>query len=68
MIKFDKLISMVIVLSFVGVVLSPLLTIGMQRNPAANEVMLGMIATAGFLIALALAMGVLVSAAKPNKE
>jgi hypothetical protein len=68
MFKFDKLISMVIVLSLVGVVLTPIIAITIQPRPGAPEFMLGLVATAGFLIAMAIGLGVLVLASKSAKE
>lgn len=69
MFKFEKLISFVVLASLIGAVLAPIAgMVADPRSPKTLNFMLGLVAASGFLIALALAMGVLVSAAKPTKD
>ena len=69
MFKFDKLISFVILAAFVGAVLAPIA--GMVADPKSAKTgnfMLGMVAASGFLVALAVGLGVLVMASKPPRD
>jgi multisubunit Na+/H+ antiporter MnhB subunit len=61
MFKFDKILSFVVLASLVGAVVSATAAILGRPGPGTEKFLQGMIACAGFLIALALAMGVIAS-------
>lgn len=61
MFKLDKLLSFIVVASLVGAVLAPVAGMIARPGPGASQFMLGLVAMAGFLIALVLALGVVVN-------
>lgn len=68
MFKFDRILSFVVVASLAGAVVSAFAAIIARPGPGAEKFMLGMIACAGFLVALALAMGVIASNTRARAE
>lgn len=68
MLKFDKILSFVVLASLVGAIASAIAAIVARPGPGAEKFMQGMIACAGFLIALALAMGVIANNTRAKSD
>ncbi|MBZ0136696.1 MAG: hypothetical protein K8I27_10015 [Planctomycetes bacterium] len=68
MFKFDKLLSFVVLASLVGALVSAGGAILARPGPGAEKFMQGMIACAGFLVALALAMGVIANTSRARND
>lgn len=68
MFKFDKLLSFVVLASLAGALVSAGAAVLARPGIGADKFMLGMIACAGFLIALALAMGVIANNTRAKSE
>ena len=68
MFEFDKILSFVVLASLVGAVLAPVAGMVAKPGPGATQFMLGLLGGAGFLIALALAMGVIANNTRARNE
>jgi hypothetical protein len=67
MFKLDKLLSSIVVISLVGAVVAPIAGMIAKPGPGSLNFMLGLVAAAGFLVALALALGVIANISRSDK-
>jgi type III secretory pathway component EscS len=67
MFKLDKLLSSIVVASIVGAVVAAVGGMVAKPDAEALNFLLGLVAASGFLIALAIALGVIASISRSDK-
>jgi hypothetical protein len=65
--KLDKLLSLIVVASLAGAVAAAITGIVAPRDMGTLHFLLGLVAASGFLIALAIALGVIASISRSDK-
>jgi hypothetical protein len=68
MFKLDKLLSSIVLASIVGAVVAAIGGMVAKPDAEALNFLLGLIAASGFLIALAVALGVIANINRPDKS
>jgi hypothetical protein len=68
MFKIDNLLSFIVIAAAAGAILTPIIALLSNPTADAQMFMVGLCASAGFLIALALALGVIVNISQARTE